>query len=133
MAKVIPGVETWINPDASPDRRSYRVSFEKFRRLAPGHQPLYSLVDTVTDLAEHASVPVINGLTDDDVAVQDSLYPAGRRGVGVLVRPSPWRLGASEADLAADGRVDARRYAGWRDTQDITHWDNVPFEELSQK
>ena len=25
------------------------------------------------------------------------------------------------------------RYAGWRDTQDITHWDNVPFEELSQK
>ena len=25
------------------------------------------------------------------------------------------------------------RYAGWRDTQDIAHWDNVPFEELSQK
>jgi hypothetical protein len=25
------------------------------------------------------------------------------------------------------------RYASWRDTQDIAHWDNVPFEELSQK
>src|SRR5246127_918746 len=25
------------------------------------------------------------------------------------------------------------RYAIWRDTQDIAHWDNVPFEELSQK
>ena len=25
------------------------------------------------------------------------------------------------------------RYASWRDTQDIAHWDNIPFEELSQK
>jgi Family of unknown function (DUF5715) len=25
------------------------------------------------------------------------------------------------------------RYVSWRDTQDIAHWDNVPFEELSQK
>ena len=52
VAKAIPGVETWINPDASPDRRSYRVSFERFRRLAPEHQPRYGLVETVGELAE---------------------------------------------------------------------------------
>lgn len=52
VAKVIPGVETWINPDAGPDKRSYRVSFEQFRRLAPDHQPRRQLVETVGELAE---------------------------------------------------------------------------------
>jgi nucleoside-diphosphate-sugar epimerase len=52
VAKVIPGVEIWVNPDAGPDRRSYRVSFERFRGLAPDHQPRHQLVDTVTELAE---------------------------------------------------------------------------------
>ena len=52
VAKVIPGVDIWVNPDAGPDRRSYRVSFERFRRLAPDHQPWCQLADTVTELAE---------------------------------------------------------------------------------
>jgi nucleoside-diphosphate-sugar epimerase len=52
VAKVVPGVDIWINPDAVPDRRSYRVSFERFRRLAPAHQPAYDLVSTVTELAD---------------------------------------------------------------------------------
>ena len=52
VAQAIPGVETWINPDAGPDRRSYRVSFERFRRLAPDHQPRYGLAETVAELAE---------------------------------------------------------------------------------
>jgi nucleoside-diphosphate-sugar epimerase len=52
VAKVIPGVEIWVNPEAAPDKRSYRVSFERFRRLAPFHQPKYQLVDTVVELAE---------------------------------------------------------------------------------
>jgi nucleoside-diphosphate-sugar epimerase len=52
VAKVVPGADIWINPDAVPDRRSYRVSFERFRRLAPAHQPAYDLVSTVTELAD---------------------------------------------------------------------------------
>ena len=52
VAKVISGVDIWVNPDAQPDRRSYRVSFERFRRLAPRHQPAYDLIATVTELAE---------------------------------------------------------------------------------
>ncbi len=27
----------------------------------------------------------------------------------------------------------SERYAGWRESQDVVHWDNEPFEELSQK
>ena len=52
VARVIPGVEIGVNPDAGPDRRSYRVNFERFRRLAPDHQPRYSLQDTVKELAD---------------------------------------------------------------------------------
>ena len=39
VASVIPGVEVVPRDDAAPDKRSYRVSFERFRALAPEHQP----------------------------------------------------------------------------------------------
>ena len=44
------GIEVSINREAPPDRRSYQVSFEKFRSLAPNHQPLVSLTQAVDDL-----------------------------------------------------------------------------------
>ena len=37
------------------------------------------------ELAEAEGIQVANVITNDDVAVQDSLYTAGRRGVGVTV------------------------------------------------
>jgi nucleoside-diphosphate-sugar epimerase len=52
VAKVVPGVETWVNPEGAPDRRSYRVSFARFRQLAPRHQPRYRLLDTIEELVE---------------------------------------------------------------------------------
>jgi dihydroxyacetone kinase-like protein len=41
--------------------------------------------DMAADLARGEGVEVASVVTDDDVAVQDSLYTAGRRGVGVTV------------------------------------------------
>jgi nucleoside-diphosphate-sugar epimerase/2-polyprenyl-3-methyl-5-hydroxy-6-metoxy-1,4-benzoquinol methylase len=41
-----------INPNASPDKRSYRVDFSLFRRLAPLHQPQMTLPETVRELEE---------------------------------------------------------------------------------
>ena len=42
--------------------------------------------EMAAELAEaETGVPVVSVVTDDDVAVQDSLYTAGRRGVGVTV------------------------------------------------
>lgn len=52
VAKVVPGVEVWVNPEAVPDRRSYRVSFARFRTIAPHHQPRYRLLDTIEELVE---------------------------------------------------------------------------------
>ena len=50
VARVIPGVEVSINTSAAPDRRSYKVDFSLFRRLAPRHQPEYDLEATIREL-----------------------------------------------------------------------------------
>jgi nucleoside-diphosphate-sugar epimerase len=51
VARQIPA-EVSINPNASPDRRSYRVDFGLFRKLAPDHQPQVTLEAAVKDLKE---------------------------------------------------------------------------------
>ncbi len=51
-AEVIPDVEISINKNAQPDKRSYRVSFEKFKQLAPGYTPEIDLITAVTELRD---------------------------------------------------------------------------------
>jgi nucleoside-diphosphate-sugar epimerase len=50
VAGVISGVEVSINPNAQPDKRSYRVNFELFKKLAPNHQPQVDLKTTIQEL-----------------------------------------------------------------------------------
>ena len=50
VQRQMPSVEVSINPDAQPDKRSYRVDFSLFRQLAPKHQPVHSLDVTVREL-----------------------------------------------------------------------------------
>ena len=50
VAKVIPEVEISINKDAQPDKRSYRVNFDLFKKLAPAHQPQVDLITTIKEL-----------------------------------------------------------------------------------
>lgn len=52
VAAVIPGVEVSINTNAQPDRRSYRVSYDLFKELAPAFQPLSDLKTTILELKE---------------------------------------------------------------------------------
>ena len=52
VAKAIPGVEVTINKDAQPDKRSYRVNFEKFTKLAQGFLPTVDLQTAVKDLRD---------------------------------------------------------------------------------
>lgn len=52
VASVMPGVKVSINKDAMPDKRSYRVSFDLFKKLAPHHQPQYSLTDSIEELRD---------------------------------------------------------------------------------
>ncbi|MCX7632621.1 MAG: NAD-dependent epimerase/dehydratase family protein [Turneriella sp.] len=48
----IPGVEISINPNAAPDKRSYKVSFDLFAKLAPEHVPKITLPEAVRELRD---------------------------------------------------------------------------------
>jgi nucleoside-diphosphate-sugar epimerase len=52
VAKAIPNVEVSINKDAQPDKRSYRVNFDKFTKLAQGFLPMVDLQEAVKDLRD---------------------------------------------------------------------------------
>mgnify|MGYP000089839852 CR=1 FL=1 len=46
------GVTVSINENASPDKRSYKVDFALYRKLAPKHQPKITLDDAIMDLKQ---------------------------------------------------------------------------------
>jgi nucleoside-diphosphate-sugar epimerase len=48
----LPKTKISINTHATPDKRSYRVDFSLFEKLAPNHQPVYSLEDSVKGLID---------------------------------------------------------------------------------
>lgn len=50
VSEVIPGTVVSINKDAQPDKRSYRVNFDLFKKLAPLHQPKTSLAESIEEL-----------------------------------------------------------------------------------
>ena len=52
VAEVIPGVDVSLNKDAQPDKRSYRVSFDLFKKLAPNYQPKTDLITSIKDLKD---------------------------------------------------------------------------------
>jgi nucleoside-diphosphate-sugar epimerase len=53
IGSVIPGVKISVNPDAPPDKRSYRANFDLFKSLAPNHQPQEDLITTVKDIKDN--------------------------------------------------------------------------------
>jgi nucleoside-diphosphate-sugar epimerase len=50
VAELIPGTRIDINKNASPDKRSYQVNFDKFEQMAPKHIPQYDLTKTIAEL-----------------------------------------------------------------------------------
>jgi nucleoside-diphosphate-sugar epimerase len=53
VAEVVPNVTTSVNPDAPPDKRSYKVNFDLFKKLAPNHQPEWDLKSSIESLFEN--------------------------------------------------------------------------------
>ena len=53
VAAAVPGTQVTLNAEAPPDKRSYRVDFSLFRRLAPFHQPQRTLPDTIGELRDN--------------------------------------------------------------------------------
>jgi len=52
VAEMIPGTEISINQNALPDKRSYKVSFDLFKKLAPDHQPQADLRSVIAELRD---------------------------------------------------------------------------------
>ena len=50
VAKLIPGVNVRINKNALPDKRSYKVSFKEFQKLAPQFLPKETLDSTIKEI-----------------------------------------------------------------------------------
>jgi nucleoside-diphosphate-sugar epimerase len=69
VAATIPGVEVSINTNAPPDRRSYRVSYDLFKELAPDHQPRYDLKSTILEMTDGLQRVGFN-----DAAYRESQY-----------------------------------------------------------
>jgi nucleoside-diphosphate-sugar epimerase len=53
VAAQIPGVKVSVNPEAPPDKRSYRVNFDLFKELAPDHQPIWDLESTIKEIRDN--------------------------------------------------------------------------------
>jgi dihydroxyacetone kinase-like protein len=94
--------------------------------------------DMAADMGKSEDIEVETVLTNDDVAVEDSLYTAGRRGVGVTVLVEKICGGAAEdgrslADVAELGRrVNANgRSMGMALTPCITPGSGEPSFELA--
>lgn len=67
--------------------------------------------ETAAEMAHADGIPVQNILIDDDVAVKDSLYTAGRRGVGTTVLVEKIVGAAAEAGYSLDQCSDLARKA----------------------
>jgi nucleoside-diphosphate-sugar epimerase len=50
VVKCMPGVQIRMNENAAPDKRSFRVDFGLYQRLAPGHLPRCSIGDSIEGL-----------------------------------------------------------------------------------
>jgi len=89
VAAAVPGTGVSINREAPPDKRSYRVDFSLFRRLAPHHQPLATLGDSIGRVQrglenmgfadkEFRSSPLIRLKTLDRLISRGALLPSLR-------------------------------------------------------
>jgi nucleoside-diphosphate-sugar epimerase len=60
VARMIPNVDVSINQNAHTDKRSYRVNFDLFRKLAPEHQPRFDLIESINELAAGLEAMTLN-------------------------------------------------------------------------
>ncbi len=60
VAEVVDGCKVTVNPEAPPDKRSYKVNFDLFKKLAPNHQPVFQLNPTIKNLIENLNAMEFN-------------------------------------------------------------------------
>ena len=98
VAQTIPGVEVSINKNAPPDKRSYRVSYDLFKQLAPNYQPMSDLKSTILELKEGLERANFN-----DKAYRESQYMRLNvvnkfRDMGLLTDNLEWSWSMNKTD-----------------------------------
>jgi nucleoside-diphosphate-sugar epimerase len=90
VAKEIPGTAVEINLEAPPDKRSYRVDFGYFKKLAPKHQPQVDLKTAVKELRDGlAAMRFSNGNFRDSEFMRIKVL-SGHRDAGRLTQDLRW-------------------------------------------
>jgi nucleoside-diphosphate-sugar epimerase len=69
IESVIPGIKISLNPDAPPDKRSYRANFDLFKSLAPNNQPQEDLISTVKEIHDN-----LKAMNFNDGNFRESMY-----------------------------------------------------------
>jgi hypothetical protein len=100
VAQAIPGVEVSINKNAPPDKRSYRVSYDLFKQLAPNYQPVSDLKSTILELKEG-----LERVNFSDKAYRESQYMRLNvvnkfRDAGLLTDNLEWSWSMNKTDVA---------------------------------
>ena len=65
----MPDCQLSFNEKALPDKRSYKVNFDLFEKLAPGYSPVYGLQDAILELVD--GISEIKHLIPDDFQSSD--------------------------------------------------------------
>ena len=94
ITEIIPDVEVLRRKGAQADKRSYRVSFDLFQKLAPDHQPKVDLRETVAELkngleamnfaekdfrnSHYVRLNVLSGLREKGFLTPDLRWTSGR-------------------------------------------------------
>ncbi|MGH8502291.1 MAG: NAD-dependent epimerase/dehydratase family protein [Gammaproteobacteria bacterium] len=87
---VLPGIKISLNKDAQPDKRSYRVNFDMYKKLAPNHQPQIDLKRSITELKNGLNEI---GFKDEDFRNSDHMrlkVLGGLRQAGLLNDQLEW-------------------------------------------
>jgi nucleoside-diphosphate-sugar epimerase len=101
VAEVMPNIAVSVNKDALPDKRSYRVNFDLFKRLAPDYQPEMDLKASIKELKKG-----LEEMEFKDPDFRNSNYMRLRvlkdlRRNGYLDKNLEWRIGASAGKMGA--------------------------------
>jgi len=90
VAREIPGTEVAINVEAPPDKRSYRVDFDYFERLAPDHQPQVDLKTAVEELRDGLTAMAFSDDKFRDSDLMRIRVLTGHRDAGRLTEDLRW-------------------------------------------
>ena len=90
VSNVVPGCRITIKTDAPPDKRSYRVNFDLFKKLAPNHQPQHDLNLTIKELYESITAMRLTNANFRDSKFMRLKILAGLRADGYLDENLSW-------------------------------------------